>query len=134
MKMMRLGFALAVLLSASFACGDYKIVWSTIDGGGGTMTGGAYTLTGTIGQPNAGASSGGGYELLGGFWAGGPLCFVNLEDFAHFAQYWLDAPCSPDNTWCGGADLDMSGDVTLADFGRFLDAWLTYCPYAWPLK
>jgi len=33
--------------------GPYEITWYTIDGGGGTSTGGPYVLTGTIGQPDA---------------------------------------------------------------------------------
>ena len=47
---------------------NYSIDWSTIDGGGGTSTGGVYTVSGTIGQPDAGAMSGGTYTLQGGFW------------------------------------------------------------------
>ena len=50
--------------------GQYELSWSTIDGGGGTSAGGSYTLTGTIGQPNADSASGGIYELHGGFWPG----------------------------------------------------------------
>ena len=46
----------------------YSIDWQTIDGGGGTSTGGVYSVTGTIGQPDAGAMSGGNYTLQGGFW------------------------------------------------------------------
>ena len=41
----------------------------TVDGGGGTSTGGTYTLSGTIGQPDAGALSGGNFTVEGGFWA-----------------------------------------------------------------
>ena len=52
--------------------GQYELTWSTIDGGGGQTSGGAYIVTGTIGQPEAGVMTGGGYELLGGYWAGGP--------------------------------------------------------------
>jgi hypothetical protein len=44
------------------------IDWSTIDGGGGTSTGGVFTVSGTIGQPDAGTMSGGGFTLSGGFW------------------------------------------------------------------
>ena len=47
---------------------QYTIDWSTVDGGGGTSTGGVYTVTGTIGQPDAGGMSGGDYALQGGFW------------------------------------------------------------------
>jgi len=46
---------------------QFSIDWYSIDGGGGTSSGGSYTLTGTIGQPDAGKSSGGSYELTGGF-------------------------------------------------------------------
>ncbi len=49
----------------------YSIDWWTIDGGGGTSTSGAgtYTLTGTIGQPDAGpALTSTTYSLQGGFW------------------------------------------------------------------
>src|SRR5687768_1962491 len=49
--------------------GIYDLSWNTTDGGGSTSaTGGAYSLGGTIGQPDAGASSGGAYALTGGFW------------------------------------------------------------------
>lgn len=58
----------AVAVSASAQ--NYSIDWFTIDGGGGTSSGGVYSLSGTIGQPDAGATmSGGQYTLVGGFWA-----------------------------------------------------------------
>ena len=66
--------------------GNYNLSWSTIDGGGGTSNGGQYVLMGTIGQPDAANSAGGNYELLGGFWPGGLLCFVDFPDFAIFAS------------------------------------------------
>lgn len=46
----------------------YSIDWFTIDGGGGTSTNGQYSISGTIGQPDAGNMSGGNYMLQGGFW------------------------------------------------------------------
>lgn len=108
----------------------YEINWYTIDGGGGRSTGGPYTLTGTIGQPDAAYSKGGNYELLGGFWPGGPLCFVNFEHFARFAELWLvtgtDLP----------ADLydDGFNKVDYLDLKVFIEQWLCYCPADWPLK
>jgi hypothetical protein len=36
--------------------------------GGGVSIGGAYTLTGTVGQADAGKLAGGSYSLSGGFW------------------------------------------------------------------
>ncbi|MGA2867987.1 MAG: hypothetical protein ABSF34_02330 [Verrucomicrobiota bacterium] len=48
----------------------YSIDWYKIAGGGGTSTGGTYSLSGTIGQPDAsGAMTGGSYSLTGGFWS-----------------------------------------------------------------
>jgi len=60
--------SLLISLAALAALGQYSVDWSTIDGGGGTSTGGVYSVTGTIGQPDAGAMSGGNYTLQGGFW------------------------------------------------------------------
>ena len=54
-------------LASTFAQ-SYSIDWFTLDGGGGTSTNGQYSLTGTIGQPDAGAMSGGIFTLVGGFW------------------------------------------------------------------
>jgi hypothetical protein len=49
---------------------SYSIDWYKVAGGGGTSTGGQYSLSGTIGQPDAsGTMSGGNYALTGGFWS-----------------------------------------------------------------
>ncbi|MHC4641241.1 MAG: hypothetical protein ACYS32_06325 [Planctomycetota bacterium] len=123
--------ALVVLgLIVSSSWGQYEISWYTIDGGGGASSGGDFTLTGTIGQPDAAYSRGGNYELLGGFWPGGPLCFVNFEHYARFAEYWQEVGTgSP-------ADLfeDGSNKVNGLDLQVFVDYWLCYCPADWPLK
>ncbi len=121
------------LLAAPTVFADYELTWSTIDGGGGTSSGGPYTLTGTIGQPDAGEMAGGDYMLAGGFWPGGPLlsCFVNFEHFAAFALYWLE-PCGPGDNWCEGADFDWSTDVGISDVGELAYWWLAECPPDWP--
>lgn len=74
----------ALLTAASSQAQVYSIDWYSIDGGGGTSSGGNFTLTGTIGQPDAGTLSGGNYTLNGGFMSivtaiqtpGGPLLKV----------------------------------------------------------
>jgi hypothetical protein len=48
---------------------SYSLAWSTIDGGGGTSTGGVYSVSGTIGQPDAGTMNSGDFSVTGGFWA-----------------------------------------------------------------
>ena len=49
---------------------NYSIDWFKIAGGGGTSTNGQYSVSGTIGQPDAGGQmSGGNYSIIGGFWS-----------------------------------------------------------------
>lgn len=52
--------------------GDYDLSWNSYDGGGGFSLGGAFSLMGTIGQPDTAVVSGGAYSLYGGFWPGIP--------------------------------------------------------------
>jgi len=76
----------ALLIPAMLKAQSYSIDWYTIDGGGGTSTNGQYSLSGTIGQPDAGATNmiGGNYAVTGGFWAfaaaiqivGSPTLFI----------------------------------------------------------
>ncbi|MBN2018928.1 MAG: hypothetical protein JW749_01745 [Sedimentisphaerales bacterium] len=115
-------------IAAAAAWADYEIIWHTIDGGGGRSVGGQYQLTGTAGQPDAAYSAGESYELLGGFWPGGPVCMVDFPDFSIFADYWLESGSDLP------ADLDGDNDVDLEDLGLFVYEWLCYCPYNWPLR
>jgi len=78
---------LASLLTAACSYAQqYSIDWYKVAGGGGTSTNGQYSLSGTIGQPDAsGAMSGGNYSVTGGFWAlinvvqtpGAPPLYIN---------------------------------------------------------
>ena len=57
-------------LATTVRAQTYSIDWYKIAGGGGTSTGGVYSVTGTIGQHDAsGAMSGGNYSVTGGFWS-----------------------------------------------------------------
>jgi hypothetical protein len=58
----------ATLPAKAQSGGGFDLSWSKIAGGGGTSTGGVYAVSGTIGQPDAGAMSGGNYTHQGGFW------------------------------------------------------------------
>jgi len=60
--------ALPTLLALAQTSGTYDLSWHTVDGGGGQMTGRGYTLTGSVGQPDAASMSGNAYTLSGGFW------------------------------------------------------------------
>jgi len=71
---MRNSFKSVLLLAGLLAAASishaqpYDISWYTIDGGGGASSGGTFSLTGTIGQPDAGHMAGGNFILDGGFW------------------------------------------------------------------
>jgi hypothetical protein len=107
-------FALALLIlatavSAQLAGPAYDLSWNTVDGGGGTSTGGTFTLSGTIGQPDAsGPLTGGTFSLSGGFWPGAiPLnncpsdingdLQVNVNDLLAVITTWggCPLPCPP---------------------------------------
>ena len=63
-----LGATLLIVPAALLA--QLSIGWQTIDGGGGTSTGGGYSVVGTIGQPDAGGPmTNGQFSVTGGFWA-----------------------------------------------------------------
>ena len=68
---MKILFLLFSLLIPIISFGQqYSIDWYKISGGGGTSIGGVYSVSGTIGQPDAsGALSGGSYSVTGGFWS-----------------------------------------------------------------
>jgi hypothetical protein len=50
---------------------SFSLDWFTIDGGGGTSTGGVFAVSGTLGQPDASPQpmTGGNFSLTGGFWS-----------------------------------------------------------------
>ena len=69
-KTRQICFCLLLSTFCVTAWGQLAIDWHTVDGGGGTSTGGGYTVSGTIGQPDAGAPmTNGQYSVTGGFWA-----------------------------------------------------------------
>jgi hypothetical protein len=67
-KTLLLCISLLTLSLTKLQAQSYSIDWFTVDGGGGTSTGGIYSVSGTIGQPDAGHLSGGNFTLDGGFW------------------------------------------------------------------
>lgn len=79
---------IGLLLPSLGVAQSYSVDWFTIDGGGGLSTGGVYTVSGTIGQPDAGLMSGGNFTLQGGFWGvvsliqtpGAPLLSITLTN------------------------------------------------------
>jgi len=75
---------------------SYSINWYKISGGGGTSSNGQYTVSGTIGQHDAGGPmTGGNYSLTGGFWAlisvaqtpGAPTLYIS-HSVNNVTVYW----------------------------------------------
>ncbi len=91
---------------------SYSIDWYKVAAGGGTSTGGVYSVSGTIGQHDAGGPmTGGNYSLTGGFWslfavqtAGAPVLNIKLTTTNTAQVYWL----SPST----GFNLQVSTNLT----------------------
>ncbi len=105
-----IGTVILALAIAPAAFGQvFDLSWHTIDGGGEMFTsGGDFELSGTIGQPDAGAMIGGEFELVSGFWA------IALGD---------SPPCDP-------CDMNCDGAVNAFDIEPFLD--LLFSPMPMP--
>jgi hypothetical protein len=96
MKPMKALATFALMLAATGAFAQYSIDWYKVSGGGGTSTGGVYTVSGTIGQHDAGGPMvGGNYSLVGGFWSlyalqtpGAPLLSILLTATNTALVYW----------------------------------------------
>jgi hypothetical protein len=81
-----IGIAVLILLlavSTTLAQPDgFGLAWFTVDSGGCSSDGGVYTLSGTVGQPDANRALGGGdYTLVGGFWSGAGV--IDKPDTQH---------------------------------------------------
>ena len=112
--------------------GDRGAIWHTLDGGGGMSTGGAFVLRGTMGQPDAGTLSGGGFELRGGFrqalGSGCGDCPTDVDgtgntgasDLAVLLGSW--GPCTPGDA-CECLDANDDGLIDAFDLAVLLGAW-----------
>ena len=104
-------FGSVCVLATGALAQSYSIDWFTIDGGGGTSTGGVYSVSGTIGQPDAGKMIGGNYSIDGGFWGivtalqspGAPL--LSVERLGSAVRVYWPRPAT-------GFVLDQSLTVT----------------------
>lgn len=122
--------ASALLVGA--AAGELRIAWNSIDCGALTLSAGTgdaqLTLTGTIGQPDAGPMAGGDIQLTGGVWpattlgeAVPPSPDINGDEIVDGAD--LGLLLSSWGTNDRAADLNADGWVDGADLGILLSAW-----------
>jgi hypothetical protein len=132
----RLAPALPLLLAAP-ATAQLEITWFTIDCGGGTSAAGDLTLTGTIGQHDAGSIGGGGLTLTGGFWGGsatGPApCYANCDgsttnpilNVADFSCFLTKFAAGDPYANCDGSTTAPT--LNVADFSCFLTKFAAGC-------
>lgn len=123
--------ASAALLAPADGVSPLEITAHSIDGGGGTSTGGTFVLIGTIGQHDASVveATNGPFVVLGGFQVGGgsgaPPCPADISGDGEIGFTDLLAVLS---AWgpCAGPcpqDLDNSGGVGFNDLLTVLSAW-----------
>jgi hypothetical protein len=118
--MKNLVLILGLLLPATGFAQQYSIDWYKIAGGGGTSTGGVYSVSGTIGPHDAGgAMSGGNYSLTGGFWSlisvvqtpGAPLLTITYANNQAIVSW------SPSVT---GWTLQTNNNLATGTWGNYL--------------
>ena len=118
---------LLAIAAMSVQAAAFELNWHTINGGGGTMSGGDFELTVSIGQPDAGVATGGEFEMAGGFIPGAATGLpgdcdgdgdVDLDDLTGLAGC-MSGPNGDIAAGCGCFDLDHDEDIDLADFARF---------------
>ena len=108
------------------------LTWHSIDGGGGTATGGLFELSGTIGQPDAGVTmTSGSFELTGGFWPGvaAESCYADCDsngvldifDFLCFRNSFVNGELY-------ACDCDPDPVCDIFDFLCFQNAFVAGCP------
>ena len=120
---------LVLAIAPSALTQDFDLSRYTIDGGGEMhSTGGDFELSGTIGQPDAGVLTGGGFQLTGGFWFEQPpgdcdgTGSADLFDYDAF-EACLSGPGGGAAEGCACFDFNADADVDLYDFAQFQGAF-----------
>ena len=123
---------LVTLAWANPGSGDtFEIDWHTIDCGGAmNSTGGGFELSGTIGQMDAGPTSGpmtgGGFSLVGGFWPGAGFACplpgdMNGDGLRNGKDIQRFVGCLVGGASCFCADTNLSGAADTADIASFVN-------------
>jgi hypothetical protein len=120
--MKKLFLVFAFLIPTLGFAQSYSIDWYKVAGGGGTSTGGVYSISGTIGQPDAsGAMAGGNYSVTGGFWSliqvlqtpGAPLLTITYIGYQAIVSW------SPSAT---GWALQTNNNLAMGAWGNYAGA------------
>lgn len=113
------------------AAQQYSIDWHKVAGGGGASSNGQYTVSGTIGQHDAGGTmTGGNYSLTGGFWAlisvvqtpGAPLLYIS-QSANMVTVYWQNVSgwtLQQNNNLANTVGWSASGGIITTNGTNFL--------------
>ncbi|MHC4089370.1 MAG: hypothetical protein ACYSVY_03660 [Planctomycetota bacterium] len=121
-----IGFMLALGMATIANADNYDLSWHTIDGGGGYSAGGDFELEGTIGQhdagPSTGTMTGGSFELVGGFWPGSVTTIVSgsscMDHSPGSGEWCLELDSSPiEPRFDGVTKLEFSLSSTVSSVG-----------------
>ncbi len=132
-----LGLAIAALASAPCSAhAQFSIVAFALDGGGGASAAGTFSVTGTVGQLDAGQMSGGTFAVLGGFWNATAVapCYANCDgNISAPLLSAADFVCFLGKFRSGDAYANCDGNTTpptlsAADFVCFVGAFRAGCP------
>jgi len=113
--------------------GGYELISGEV-GISGESSGGGYSQVGSVLVTDGNEMSGGGFTVTEESVVMSVDCIIGFEDFAGFAENWLEPDCNEINNWCGGADMDKQDGVDFVDLRLFIDEWLHYCPDDWMLR
>ena len=121
---------LLTALAPSTARAQFSIDWYTIDGGGGTSSGGGFEVVGTIGQHDAGpANTGGSFQLVGGFWGaftqGGCPADIDGNGVLNIFDFLAYQTAFSNND--PRADMDGNGTLNIFDFLAYQTAFGVGC-------
>jgi hypothetical protein len=126
----------AVALVPSAALAQFSIGAFAISSGGGNSTAGTFSVTGTVGQLDAGQMSGGSFAVLGGFWNAAAVapCYANCDGNTSAPLLSAaDFVCFLGKFRSGDAYANCDGNTTpptlsAADFVCFVGAFRAGCP------
>jgi hypothetical protein len=111
---------------------SYSIAWYKVSGGGSTSANGQYSMSGTIGQHDAGAAMiGGNYSLTGGFWSlisvvqtpGAPTLYISHSGNT-VTVYWQDVSgwsLQQNNNLAASLNWSASGGATTTSGTNYLN-------------
>jgi hypothetical protein len=126
-----------IAVTAGAAHAQFTIDWYTIDSGSGAPAGGPFSISGTVGQPDAAIVAGGPFQVTGGFWVGGaaaqtcyPNCdnstvppILNIADFVCFQQAFAAG-----SSYANCDNSTVPPVLNIADFVCFQQSFAAGCP------